>query len=227
MTPHKSKEWRDFRQQMVELSGHKCQACNRSDLNGAILQVHHKTYTQGRLPWEYGYDEVVILCKGCHAKEHAIIMPTKGWELIGEDDLGDLSGVCDYCGTEFRYSFVIQHADWPTIMEVGAYCCDELTGSSIASEFRHKAELKKERKKRFLQSPRWLSRNGSAFLNQAAYTIMIDEENNGFRLNINGTAGRKRFPKLGDAKATLFDMLENDTLANFFSRRRQRATQQS
>jgi len=35
-----------------------------------ILQIHHKKYIQGRLPWEYENDDLITLCKECHNKQH-------------------------------------------------------------------------------------------------------------------------------------------------------------
>lgn len=35
-----------------------------------VLQVHHKYYIKGRLPWEYKADALQTLCANCHQKLH-------------------------------------------------------------------------------------------------------------------------------------------------------------
>jgi hypothetical protein len=34
------------------------------------LQVHHKRYINGKLPWEYDNNDLVTVCKGCHSIVH-------------------------------------------------------------------------------------------------------------------------------------------------------------
>jgi 5-methylcytosine-specific restriction endonuclease McrA len=36
------------------------------------LQVHHKKYIDGLMPWEYDNDTLESLCSTCHKKEHNI-----------------------------------------------------------------------------------------------------------------------------------------------------------
>lgn len=68
------------------------------------------------------------MCKGCHAREHDIIEPNRGWTLISIDDLGGLDGVCERqgCGNGIRYSHQTYH---PKIGYgfVGSTCIEHLT----------------------------------------------------------------------------------------------------
>lgn len=109
--PMSPKQWTEFRRSVIELDGGKCTMCGRLE-DEVTLQVHHKRYITGRKPWEYGTKDCVTLCKGCHATEHGIIMPQHGWEYGGEEDLGDLSGICEKCGTSIRYVFIVYHEKW-------------------------------------------------------------------------------------------------------------------
>src|SRR5262249_24370175 len=115
MIGHRSKEWKLFREEVIHLDGGVCVRCSRGVADGELLHVHHKFYAPGRKPWEYPYEACETLCRSCHAQEHGIIPPKDGRELVGDYDLGDLSGSCDYCRTEIRYVFVIQHCKWITL----------------------------------------------------------------------------------------------------------------
>ena len=35
-----------------------------------MLNVHHLTYHNDNKPWQYGKEELQLLCKDCHAKRH-------------------------------------------------------------------------------------------------------------------------------------------------------------
>jgi hypothetical protein len=107
MSIYKQKQWLDFRRDIIKLDGGRCRQCGRSEKNGVVLQVHHKIYIRGKFPWQYAPTDCETLCQGCHAQTHGKIKPTFGWDLLGSDDLGDLSGQCDFCGTELRYTFLI------------------------------------------------------------------------------------------------------------------------
>lgn len=60
--------WFEFRERVFAARGMKCEHC------GAIahLQVHHPKYITGRKAWEYSTDEVRVLCRSCHKKEHGL-----------------------------------------------------------------------------------------------------------------------------------------------------------
>lgn len=104
--PYSNVQWIEFRNEMIELDGGVCKRCGRGIGDGVVLQVHHKAYRKGALPWEYSYSDCETLCKGCHGQEHGKVRPSFGWELLGTDDLGELSGVCEFCSTEIRYVFL-------------------------------------------------------------------------------------------------------------------------
>ena len=147
MKLYRNEKWFTFRKEIIELDGHACTDCGRTDKE-VILQVHHKKYIKGRLPWEYAPTDCETLCKGCHAREHGEIMPNLGWDLVFQEDLGEISGTCELCGASLRHVFFIQHRSWEP-MVVGTNCCDSLTENE-ATKFNKKLE----RKKRFVSSTR-------------------------------------------------------------------------
>lgn len=150
MYTYKEGQWKLFRNEIIELDGYMCRRCGRGR-DEVTLQVHHKVYKQGRKAWEYGYSDCETLCKGCHAQEHGLIQPKYGWECIGEEDLGDLIGLCENsgCGSHLRYSFTVYHPQWGTL-EVGTLCCDYLTDSKAASNFKESILRFEGRKERFM-----------------------------------------------------------------------------
>lgn len=48
---------------------HTCVRCKKKSHR---LQVHHKKYIDGLMPWEYDNDTLESLCSTCHKKEHNI-----------------------------------------------------------------------------------------------------------------------------------------------------------
>ncbi|WP_123658819.1 hypothetical protein [Salinisphaera japonica] len=93
-----------------------------------ILQVHHQIYAVGKAPWEYAISDCLTLCKGCHAREHGLIEPDRGWTLLAIEDLGGLDGTCERngCGADIRYEHSTYHPKWG-YMVVGSTCIEYLT----------------------------------------------------------------------------------------------------
>ena len=62
------KRWKEFREKVLNHNGKKCENC------GSVrnLQIHHPRYIEGHYAWEYGIDEVVVLCDKCHKLMHSI-----------------------------------------------------------------------------------------------------------------------------------------------------------
>ncbi len=58
--------WSSF-SSSIRASRKFCECCRRADVE---LQVHHLFYDFDRKLWEYGQDEVVVLCSGCHKEIH-------------------------------------------------------------------------------------------------------------------------------------------------------------
>lgn len=220
MQGYRTSDWKAFRQQVIALHDHVCVRCERGPEDGAVLQVHHKHYVTGRKPWDYPYEACEALCKGCHAAEHGKIPPKHGWEFHGFSDLGDLSGICDLCGTAYRYAFMVSHPNW-IAMEVGEVCCDHLTSTDTATEFMEDRRRRADKKKRFVQSPRWsVSKNGVHRITQNTIEVEIRRESAGFRLKVAGVRGQRLYEELLEAKVRVFDFIESGKAEEFIAKRK-------
>lgn len=208
-------KWHHFREQVIELDNGRCIRCLRNRADGAVLQVHHKKYIKGHLPWQYEYSDCETLCKGCHAKEHGIILPTSGWELVGIDDLGDLVGSCEYCDTDLRYIHLVTHPKWPA-MEIGTDCCDKLTGTDEASQAHHEYLRVTGMRKRFLDSKRWSNLvPGEWRIKQKGINVCVIAHNSKFSISMNDHSGKSEFDSLFAAQVHVFDTIHSGKAADW------------
>jgi DNA-directed RNA polymerase subunit N (RpoN/RPB10) len=59
--------WLAKREEVFQRYGRECSQCSsQSD-----LAVHHKTYAEGKLPWEYPLENFLVLCEKCHKEAHS------------------------------------------------------------------------------------------------------------------------------------------------------------
>jgi len=126
---YKNKKWELFSNSILKRDNYTCSKCQRSrnqDEN-IVLQAHHEIYRSGK-PWESALSDCITLCKGCHAREHNIIEPNRGWILLNINDLGDMEGVCEResCGSLIRYEHETYHPQYGYKV-VGSTCIDFLT----------------------------------------------------------------------------------------------------
>lgn len=213
-------EWKTFRGEMLERDGHRCCRCGRSSVvDGVVLQVHHKLYIPARKPWEYKYEECELLCRGCHGAEHGLVRPSVGWECIGDDDLGDLCGNCELCGTELRYIFFVSHPHWEP-MEVGTICCDNLTGTEIASNKMESINRYNARLARFMTSVRWALDNGVPTIRQKGIDVSIVLVDSTVRLCLDGVEGKVVHSTVEDAKRAVFEFIESGKADEWVARRK-------
>lgn len=68
----REKEWKLYRDWIIERDGHKCRICGSPH----YLQVHHTTYLRHSengewfAPWEYHQSYLITLCNSCHKLGH-------------------------------------------------------------------------------------------------------------------------------------------------------------
>jgi len=120
-----NEKWLAFSEKVKRRDG-KCLQCNRGP-EEVTLQIHHNIYIPGKAPWNYAISDCLTLCKGCHAKEHGLVEPDRGWSLLSIDDLGGLDGTCERkgCGAEIRYEHLTYHPNWGYLV-VGSTCIEHL-----------------------------------------------------------------------------------------------------
>lgn len=203
---YRRKEWLDFRNERIKIAGHKCERCNRKS-GDVVLQVHHPHYEKGRLPWEYEKLFCVVLCKGCHAREHGIIKPADGWNLISSDwDDRSPTGPtkCENCNADMEWWNVIWHAEWGSIV-VGYKCADLLGVSEVG-----RLKRQQERMRTFVNSPRWKQSHFEWNYKHGGRMVRIlmqDEKQ--WMLRIGSTWGKKVYIDPEEAKERAFLVLES------------------
>jgi hypothetical protein len=217
MSLYNTKTWKEFSKGVIELDGHKCTHCGRTDKE-TVLQVHHKKYIQGCKPWEYATQDCETVCRSCHSSIHGITMPKFGWEFFGDEDLEDLVGTCENCGSSIRYVFTIHHKDWGTL-EVGTICCDNLTDSKIASNLMESNIKYVGRRRRFLTSVRWTETDGIHEIKQGNFLVKVIEKETKFYLNIHNHQSKTAYESLVDAKTKVFDVIESGELVQYFKKK--------
>lgn len=225
--------WHERCLQIIQADGGKCCVCGRSEPD-VVLQVHHKRYIPGRKPWEYPLQDLITLCKGCHAREHNLLpnaIPQDGWEWIGGDDLGDLVGTCELCGTAYRHEFYLFNPNYGYIA-VGCECANKLLNNDRASILDNELKLKAERLQRFLDSPKWERRKDCHFYkNLDNFKIMIVEKEYGCYITLfykyygDGYFGteekeqklhsKKKYSSLEDAKRHIFNVITNRKILKY------------
>lgn len=120
-------KWEAFCQRVIHRDKGLCLQCGRGEPE-VVLQVHHEVYHDGRAPWDYPLSDCRTLCKGCHAREHGLIEPDRGWRLVAIEDLGGPYAICERhgCGHEIRYAYYTYHPAWGYKL-VGSTCIEHLT----------------------------------------------------------------------------------------------------
>jgi len=228
---YKSNYWAAYRKNLVERVGFRCEKCGKRQSEGAILQVHHLHYVPNRVPWEYSFGSVEVLCKGCHAEIHGKIPPKSGWDFVCETDTGSITEQCDVCGTDIRYIYTVQHPDWG-ILDVGVECCDRMTSTDYASQHQKHISRYWRRRSRFVKSPKWKNARGYEYRSYGGFEFMIKTKIIDGTYFIEVSSGKLQFQKgtklfehIDDAKGHIFDIVENGEAKWFWDKhvRRTRA----
>ena len=70
-----SPEWSEKRRKRIEIDGHKCRMCGRTDYE-TVLTVHHLRYNTFRN--ENIFSDLVCLCPSCHTAVHVLMNRVTG-----------------------------------------------------------------------------------------------------------------------------------------------------
>jgi hypothetical protein len=65
-------KWQARRKQILKRAHSRCEQCGK---DGPKLDVHHRRYRKGHMPWEYPDMDLVALCSDCHAAAHGKAPP--------------------------------------------------------------------------------------------------------------------------------------------------------
>ena len=82
--------WQKKRLEVLQSQGWVCACCSAQE---QTLHVHHKHYVQGREPWEYEDNQLVVLCESCHSARHDA--DKKIHDLLARVDVSGMPGGVD------------------------------------------------------------------------------------------------------------------------------------
>lgn len=102
----------------------ECHSCGK----GGPLQVHHRRYYQGREPWEYDDEDLILICGECHKRIHAVANEFYSWLISLEPS------------TAYEARYLLEEllkCDHPQIAL--AKC------KGVVRNFNHQVQAKKER----------------------------------------------------------------------------------
>lgn len=63
----KDPRWQKKRLEVMQEKDFCCEVCGDAE---ETLNVHHKEYFKGLEPWEYGNNQLAVLCESCHESMH-------------------------------------------------------------------------------------------------------------------------------------------------------------
>jgi hypothetical protein len=87
---YKDPRWQRRRLEIMARAEFRCESCEASE---KTLNVHHKIYRRGAMPWGYADQELACLCQECHEREtHVREKLREAMALLDEYDLQRLLG---------------------------------------------------------------------------------------------------------------------------------------
>ena len=180
MSIYQSSKWKKFSKDFIKNHGYYCDICNKTDDEDVVFQVHHKSYNKKIKPWDHDKSLLDVLCKGCHAKAHGQI-PNYKWEWEGDNDRGDLGGVCDFCGREIRYEHFVSHPYWGEFT-LGSVHADTILENHLATKIAAYWYINESNKKLqdFMNSNDWKTKGGNSYLKLRR----INEVDHNIRINL-------------------------------------------
>lgn len=98
--------WQRRRLEIMENANFACQTCQAAD---KTLNVHHRLYRKGAMPWDYSDVELVCLCEDCHEIEHR-------WrgaldEVLAKLDAGSLEFILGYAEGQLALNMEVSDLD--------------------------------------------------------------------------------------------------------------------
>jgi hypothetical protein len=102
-------------------------------------------------------------------------VPHRGWVCLDVQDLEEPSALCAMCETaEIRYVHVMQHANYPEILEVGCVCAEHMAEDYVGPRQREQALRARARRRSTWQQRQWSwSRKGNLYLNTEGYNLTV------------------------------------------------------
>ncbi|MDQ6755319.1 MAG: hypothetical protein M3004_00130 [Bacteroidota bacterium] len=148
-------------------------------------------------------------------------IPHKGWILMDVIDVreeGQSEWETDYetcmmCGNErIRYIHLVEHKEVAEEFRVGCICAERMTNDYVNPKHREKKLRNKSvRRTNWIQKEWKVSRKGSYYFKKDEHilTIFLDKKSNDYKCVIDKTFGTKLYKTLSEAKAHLFNKIED------------------
>ncbi len=204
---YQASPWLIFRLKILELDQYRCVRCEKKNSERS-LQVHHKYYIKGKMPWEYPFTACLVFCNSCHAQHHGKIRPRKGWQYMGYHICKKGKEKCGNCMTPIKHCYFLFHPQWGTLL-VGEICCTQLTKTSYASSQRKK-EMKRNR---YLDIKKWKkTAKGNWIRRYKGHNIIVFTHHNAFFLKIDHRFGKKPFESFQKAQNHAFNIIQDGIL---------------
>lgn len=99
-------------------------------------------------------------------------------------------------------------------MAVGTVCCDNLTGTEIATNLRKYSD----RLTRFIKSKRWSEKDGLYEIHQKRIDIKVQVVNGEYRISMNNKNGKYLYPSLKEAKEKVFKVIDSGEAEKYFTK---------
>lgn len=100
-------------------------------------------------------------------------------------------------------------------MVVGTVCCDNLTGTEIATNLKKRSE----RLIRFIKSKRWSEQDGLYEIHQKGIDIKVQILNGEYRISMNNTNGKYGYPSLKEAKEKVFEVIDSGEAEKYLKKK--------
>lgn len=145
-------------------------------------------------------------------------VPHKGWSLHDVVDARDELGLeygnyedCQFCGQDqIRWIHILQHPDYPNMIEVGCDCAERLTDDYVNPKRREK-ELRNRsaRRSRFPDKGWKTSSKGNPYISHnGRHAVILETPTGKFKVSIDKKIQPKVFNTLKEAKMGVFDIVE-------------------
>ena len=145
-------------------------------------------------------------------------VPHKGWNLHDVVDARDELGLkygnyedCQFCGQDqIRWIHILQHPDYPDMIEVGCDCAEKLTEDYVNPKRRENELRNRSSRRSRFPSKQWkISANGNHHMKHEGRHLLAYKASNGkFKIKV----GEKFYPKFynsfDEAKMGIFDIIE-------------------
>ncbi len=144
--------------------------------------------------------------------------PHKGWKWVDVRDSRDNDGLsyegypcCEFCDqTQIRYVHILEHPNFPDIVEVGCDCAEQLTEDYTNPHSRERnLRNRASRLAKFPDRKAWkVSPKGNLWINYEDHHIIVIQTSKGIYLRIDDRLGKIKYGTIREAQLKAFDVIQ-------------------